>query len=40
LNATLTQGGLGKVPSPNYRDIITITVTPLAVAGDGAVRCD
>ena len=40
LNATLTQGGLGKVPSPNYRDIVTITVTPLAVAGEGTQRCD
>jgi hypothetical protein len=30
LNATLTQGGKSKVPSPNYRDIITITVAPLA----------
>jgi len=40
LTATLTQGGLGKVPSPGYRDIITITVTPLAVWTSGAVRCD
>ena len=31
LTATLTEGGQGKVPSPSYRDIVTITVTPLAV---------
>jgi len=39
LTATLTEGGLGKVPSPGYRDIVTITVTPLAAWASGAVRC-
>ena len=40
LTATLTEGGQGKLPSPNYRDIITITITPLAVAGGDPERCD
>ena len=40
LTATLTEGGQGKVPSSNYRDIITITVTPLAIAGRRIQRCD
>jgi len=40
MTATLTEGGLGKIPSPGYRDIVTITVTPLAATVGGAVRCD
>jgi len=40
LTATLTEGGQGKVPSPNYRDIVTITVTPLAVWTPIVERCD
>ena len=40
LTATLTEGGQGKLPSPSYRDIITITVTPLAVALGDPERCD
>lgn len=40
LTATLTEGGQGKVPSPNYRDIITITISPLAGVVAGAQRCD
>lgn len=28
---TLLEGGAGKVPAPNYQDILTVTVTPLAV---------
>lgn len=28
---TLLEGGAGKVPSTNYQDILTVTVTPLAV---------
>ena len=40
MTATLTEGGLGKVPSPGYRDIITVTVTPLAVWVSETVRCD
>jgi hypothetical protein len=40
LTATLTEGGLGKVPSPSYRDIITITVAPLATWVNGTVRCN
>jgi hypothetical protein len=40
LTATLTEGGMGKVPSPNYRDIVTITVTPLAFWVTNTVRCD
>jgi hypothetical protein len=40
LAATLTEGGQGKVPSPNYRDIVTITVTPLAAWATYIERCD
>jgi hypothetical protein len=40
MTATLTEGGQGKVPSPNYRDLITITITPLAVWVSGTERCD
>ena len=40
MTATLTEGGQGKVPSSNYRDIVTITVTPLAVWASGTERCD
>ena len=40
LTATLTEGGLGKIASPTYRDFVTITITPLAVAQGGtAVPC-
>jgi hypothetical protein len=28
---TLAEGGAGKAPAPNYQDILTVTVTPLAV---------
>ena len=28
---TLVEGGAGKAPAPNYQDILTVTVTPLAV---------
>jgi hypothetical protein len=40
LTATLTEGGQGKVPSPNYRDIVTITVSPLAASTPTYERCD
>jgi hypothetical protein len=40
MTAILTQGGKGKAVSSNYRDIITITLTPLAVAISDAERCD
>jgi hypothetical protein len=40
LTATLTEGGQGKVPSPNYRDVVTITVTPMAVWAPYIERCD
>jgi hypothetical protein len=36
MTATLTEGGLGKAPSPTYRDIVTITVTPMAAAQAGS----
>jgi hypothetical protein len=39
MTATLTEGGLGKVPSPVYRDIITITITPLATWVTDTQRC-
>jgi hypothetical protein len=38
ITATLTEGGLGKTPSPTYRDIVTVTVTPLATAQSGSAR--
>jgi spore coat protein U-like protein len=34
--ATLQEGGQGKAPSPNYRDTLTVTVTPLAVPHHGS----
>src|SRR5205085_9066122 len=40
LTATLAEGGQGKLPSPVYRDIVTITVTPLAALTGETVRCD
>jgi len=40
LTATLTEGGQGKLPAPTYRDIITITVTPMAVTVTDTERCD
>jgi hypothetical protein len=39
MTAILTQGGLGKVPSPNYRDIITISIAPLATWVTDTQRC-
>jgi hypothetical protein len=39
MTAILTQGGLGKVPSPVYRDIITITIAPLATWVTDTQRC-
>jgi hypothetical protein len=39
MTATLTQGGLGKVPSPVYRDIITISIAPLATWVTDTQRC-
>jgi hypothetical protein len=39
LTATLTEGGQGKTVSSNYRDIVTITITPLAAGTNGAVNC-
>jgi hypothetical protein len=40
LTATLTEGGQGKLPSSQYRDIVTITLTPLAADTGDAQRCD
>jgi hypothetical protein len=38
--ATLEDGGAGKTPAPNYQDILTVTVTPLAVPpGDVYPAC-
>jgi spore coat protein U-like protein len=31
ISPTLLEGGAGKAPAPNYQDILTVTVTPLAV---------
>jgi spore coat protein U-like protein len=31
ITPTLLEGGAGKAPAPNYQDILTVTVTPLAV---------
>lgn len=40
ITATLQEGGVSKTPAPNYRDTITITVTPLAVPyGGGPLDC-
>ncbi len=36
IQADLLEGGQGKAPSPNYQDILTITVTPVAAGSPGA----
>lgn len=38
--ATLQEGGAGKTPAPNYQDLLTVTITPLAVPpGDVYPAC-
>lgn len=37
--ATLEEGGLGKLVSPNYSDNLTVTVTPLIVGAPSQVNC-
>jgi hypothetical protein len=39
LTANLAEGGQGKLPSPFYRDTVTITITPLAFGVIGTQRC-
>ncbi len=40
ISATLQDGGAGKTPAPNYQDILTVTITPLAVPpGDAYPAC-
>ena len=40
ITATLQDGGAGKTPAPNYQDILTVTITPLAVPpGDAYPGC-
>ena len=36
ITVTLREGGLTKVPAPNYLDTLTVTVTPLAVPYGGS----
>lgn len=36
ITTTLREGGTGKTPAPNYRDVISVTFTPLAVPVSGA----
>lgn len=40
LAAALEEGGAGKAPSPNYRDTLTVTVTPLAAETVAPIACD
>lgn len=39
IQATLVEGGAGKNPSPNYSDILTVTVTPLIYGFITADNC-
>lgn len=39
LQATLREGGQGKAVAPNYRDLLTVTIEPLAVP-DPALDCN
>ena len=39
IQATLIDGGQGKNPSPNYTDILTVTITPLAYSVVGTDNC-
>jgi len=40
LAVTLLEGGTTKIPSPNYRDTLTVTITPIAMPYGGAtVNC-
>lgn len=39
IQATLVEGGAGKNPSPNYSDILTVTVTPLIYGFSTADNC-
>ena len=40
VTVTLQEGGTSKMPSPGYRDTLTITVTPLAMPyGGGTANC-
>lgn len=39
LQATLVEGGQGKMAAPNYSDILTITVTPLVASAPSQVNC-
>ncbi|MFO1255482.1 MAG: hypothetical protein U1E37_07410 [Sphingomonadaceae bacterium] len=39
IQAKLLEGGSGKNPSPNYTDILTITVTPLIYSDAGSNLC-
>lgn len=35
IQADILEGGQGKAPSPNYQDILTVTVTPVAASSPG-----
>jgi spore coat protein U-like protein len=39
ITATLLEGGVGKTPSPNYEDTLTITITPLAAGSAAPGSC-
>lgn len=39
IQARLLEGGQGKNPSPIYRDVLTVTFTPLADANGGSETC-
>ena len=39
LEATLNEGGASKAPSPDYQDIISITLAPLAGGTPGGLNC-
>ena len=39
ISATLLEGGQTKTPSPNYSDVITVTVSPLLSGAAGQLNC-
>lgn len=40
ITVNLEEGGMSKMPSPNYQDTLTVTITPLAIPyGGGTLAC-
>ncbi len=39
ISVKLLEGGVGKTPSPNYEDTLTVTITPLAAGTPSPAPC-